>query len=298
VIGFLSARSADESAHLVSAFCRGLSEHGLIEGRNVAIEYRWANGQYDQLPGQAAEFVDRSVSVLAAFGGDMTARAAISATRTIPIVAVFIGDPVANGLVRSLNRPGGNVTGISNLNAVIESKRLGLLKELVPSADRVAALQNPDSPIAASQEYDLTQAARALGLRVEFFKARTEPELEQVFNRMAREHIPALHVGADAFFAASRGRLAQLAADHGIPTIYSLRDVPMVGGLMSYGNDLVDTYRLVGDYAGRIIKGAKPADLPVMQPTKFELVLNLKTANSIGLSIPANVLSIADEVIE
>ena len=298
VVGFLSARSREESAHLVAAFQRGLAELGFVEGQNAAIEYRWADGHYDRLPDQGAELVRKAVRVLVAVGGDMTARAAISVTREIPIVAVFIGDPVANALVASLNRPGGNITGISNLNAVIKSKRIGLLRELVPSAATVAALQNPDSPTAGSQRKDVEEAARGIGLQVRFWLASNERELETAFAAMAENRIPALHVGADAFFAAAREKLVQLAARYALPAIYSLRDVPQAGGLMSYGVDLLDTYRLVGVYAGRIIKGDKPADLPVMQPTKFQFVLNLKTAKTLGVSIPAGVLSIADEVIE
>ena len=298
VIGFLSARSREESAHLVAAFRRGLAEQGAIEGQNAAIEYRWADGRYDLLPEQAAEFVRRPVAVLVALGGDMTARAAISATRTIPIVAVFIGDPVTSGLVGSLNRPEGNVTGISNLNAVIESKRLGLLRELVPQARTMAALQNPWSPTAASQQKEIEEAAHTIGLRVLFWQASNEQELETAFEAMAQNRILALHVGADAFFAAARDKLAQLAARYVLPAIYSLRDVPLAGGLMSYGVDLLDTYRMVGVYAGRIIKGEKPVDLPIVQPTKFQFVLNLQTAKALGLAIPPGVLSIADEVIE
>jgi putative tryptophan/tyrosine transport system substrate-binding protein len=285
VIGFLSARSLEESAHLVAAFRQGLAEQGVVEGKGAAIEYRWADGHYDRLPEQAAEFARRPVAMLVAVGGDMTARAAISATRTIPIVAVFIGDPVASGLVASLNRPGGNVTGISNLNAVIESKRLGLLRELVPQADTVAALQNPDSPTAASQRRDLEEAARAIGLQVRFWQASTDHELEAAFEAMAKNRIAALHVGADAFLAAARNRLAQLAARYALPAIYSLRDVPLAGGLMSYGVDLHDTYRLVSVYAGRIIKGERPVDLPIVQPTKFQFVLNMKTAKALQLAV-------------
>jgi ABC-type uncharacterized transport system substrate-binding protein len=298
LIGFLSARSANESEHLVDAFRRGLSDEGAVEGRNVTIEYRWADGHYDRLPAQAVEFARRPVSVLVAVGGDMTARAAISATRTVPIVSIFIGDPVANGLVASLNRPGGNVTGVSNLNAVIESKRLGLLRELVPQAGTVGALQNPNSPTASSQQKDIEDAARSVGLRVQFWQASTDRELELAFASMVQDRISALHVGADAYFAGAREKLVQLAALHTLPTIYSLRDVPLVGGLMSYGVDLLDNYRLLGVYAGEIIKGAKPADLPVVQSTKFQFVLNLKTAKALGLTIPPGMLSIADEVIE
>ena len=281
VVGFLSARSAEESAHLVAAFRRGLAEQGLGEGEHVTIAFHWANGHYEVLPSQAADFARQSVSVMVAVGGDMTARAAISATQAIPIVAVFIGDPVAAGLVRSLNRPGGNVTGVSNLNAVIESKRLGLLRELVPRASTMGALRNPDSPTAANQQTEIEEAARAIGVEVRFWNASTEPELERAFATMAESRIAAVHVGADAFFAAAREKLVALAARHSLPAIYSLRDVPLVGGLMSYGVDLLDTYRMLGHYAGRIIKGAKPDDLPIAQSTKFQLVLNLKTAKAL-----------------
>ena len=298
VIGFLSARSSGESAHLVDAFRRGLAEQGAVEGRNVAVEYRWADGHYDRLPAQAAELAERPVAVLVAVGGDMTARAAISVTRIIPIVSVFIGDPVASGLVASLSRPGGNVTGVSNLNAVIESKRLGLLRELVPDADTLGSLQNPDSPVAMSQKKDIEDAARAFGIKIRFWQARSDGELEAAFASMVENRIPALHVGADAFLAAARDKLVQLAARYSLPAIYSLRDVPLAGGLMSYGVDLFDNYRLVGVYAGQIIHGAKPADLPVAQSTKFQFVLNLKTAKALGIIIPSGVLSIADEVIE
>lgn len=298
MVGFLSARSREESAHLVAAFRSGLAEQGAADGQNVGIEYRFADGHYDRLPGQAAEFVRRPVSVLVAVGGDMTARAAISATRTIPIVSVFIGDPVENGLIVSLNRPGGNVTGVSNLNAVIELKRLGLLRELVPQADTVGALQNPDSPTAASQRKDIEAAARALGIRIQYWQASSDRELVAAFEGMAQNRITALHVGADAFLASARDQLVQLSARYALPAVYSLRDVPVVGGLMSYGVDLIDTYRLVGVYTGRIIKGDKPGDLPVVQPTKFQFVLNLTTAKALRLTIPSGVLSIADEVIE
>ena len=298
VVGFLSARAAGESAHLVDAFRRGLAEHGLNEGQNLAIEYRWADGHYDRLPAQALQFSRMPVTVLVAVGGDMTARAAVAATSSIPVVAVFIGDPVANGFISSLNRPGGNVTGVSNLNAVIESKRLSLLRELVPQAGTVGALLNPDSPTVASQRREIDEAGRAVGLRIEFFHASADGELDAVFASVVKNRIPALLVPADAFFASSRDRLAALAAQHGVLSIYSLREAAVAGGLMSYGIDLLDTYRLIGDYAGRIINGAKPADLPVVQPTKFQFVLNLKTAKALGLTLPSGVLSIADEVIE
>jgi ABC-type uncharacterized transport system substrate-binding protein len=223
----------------------------------------------------------------------MTAKAAVSATRAIPIVAVFIGDPVVGGFVASLSRPGGNVTGVSNLNAVIETKR-----EVKPEIATVGALLNPDSLTAVSQQRDIEEAARTIGLRVQFLMASNDPELEAAFKSIVENRIPALLVPADAFFAASRDRLAELATRNAVPAIYSLREAAVSGGLMSYGNDLPETYRLIGTYAARIVKGAKPADLPVVQPTRFEFVLNLKTAKALGLTIPPGVIAIADDVIE
>jgi putative tryptophan/tyrosine transport system substrate-binding protein len=298
VIGFLSARSEKESAHLVAAFRKGLAEYGIIEGQNVTIDSRWAESHYERLAGQASDLLARQPTVLISVGGDMTAKVAAAATRTTPIVAVFIGDPVVGGLVASLSRPGGNVTGVSNLNAVIEAKRIGLLRDVKPGIATVGALLNPDSITAASQRKDIDEAARTIGLKVEFLEARNDSELDAAFKSIVQNKIPALLVPADAFFAAARDRLAELTASNRVPAIYSLRESVVSGGLMSYGNDLPDTYRLIGTYAARILKGAKPADLPVLQPTKFEFVLNRKTADVLGLTIPANVLSIIDEVIE
>jgi len=298
VIGFLSARSAAESAHLVNAFRRGLAELGLFDGQNVTVEYSWADSQYERLPVQAADLLKRPVDVVVAFGGDMTAHAALSATKTVPIVAVFIGDPVANGFIASLNRPGGNVTGVSNLNAVIESKRLGLLRELNPRMADVGALLNPASPTFAAQKKNIEDAARVSNLTIKFWNASTDDELEIAFESMAGNRDFALLVPADAYFASARAKMAALALRHLVPTIHSLREAAVAGALMSYGNDLPDTYRLIGTYAGRIIRGEKPVDMPVIQPTKFEFVLNLKTAKALGLTIPAGVLAIADEVIE
>jgi putative ABC transport system substrate-binding protein len=298
VIGFLSARSANESQHLVDAFRKGLAEYGIIEGQNATIDYRWADSHYERLAGQAGELLTRQPAVLISVGGDMTAKAAAAATRTIPIVAVFIGDPVVGGFVASLSRPGGNVTGVSNLNAVIEAKRIGLLRDVMPGIATVGALLNPDSIIAATQRRDIEEAARTIGLKVEFLEAKNQTELDAAFKSIDEKHITALLVLADAFFAAARDRLAELTATHRVPAIYSLRESVVSGGLMSYGNDLLETYRLIGTYAARIVKGAKPADLPVLQPTKFQFVLNRKTANALDLTIPANVLAIVDEVIE
>jgi putative tryptophan/tyrosine transport system substrate-binding protein len=255
-IGFLSARSAEESAHLVNAFRKGLAEFGIIEGQNVVVEYRWADSHYERLAGQAADLLVRQPVVLISVGGDMTAKAAAAATHTIPIVAVFIGDPVAGGFVASLNRPGGNITGISNLNAVIEAKRLGLLRDVKPGITTVGALLNPDSVTAATQRNDIEQAARSIGVKVEFLEAKNNSELDAAFKSIVENRVPALLVPADAFFAAARDRLAELAALNRIPAIYSLRESVVSGGLMSYGNDLPDTYRLIGNYAAHIVKGA------------------------------------------
>jgi len=283
---------------LVDAFRKGLAEHGLVEGQNVTIEYRWADSHYERLAGQASDLLTRQPAVLISVGGDMTAKAASTATKSTPIVAVFIGDPVLGGYVASLSRPGGNITGISNLNAVIEAKRIGLLRDVKPGITNVGALLNPDSVTAATQRKDIEEAARTIGLNVEFLEAKNDPELEAAFKSIVANRIPALLVPADAFFAAARDRLAELAAQNRVPAIYSLRESVVSGGLMSYGNDLPDTYRLIGTYAARIVKGEKPADLPVLQPTKFEFVLNRKAAMALELTIPAGVLSIVDEVIE
>jgi putative ABC transport system substrate-binding protein len=298
VIGFLSARSANESQHLVDALRKGLAEYGIIEGQNATVDYRWADSHYERLAGQAADLLARQPAVLISVGGDMTAKVAAAATHTIPIVAVFIGDPVVGGFVASLSRPGGNITGVSNLNAVIEAKRIELLRDVKPGLATVGALLNPDSITAATQRRDIEQAARTIGVKVEFLEAKNHPELDAAFKSIDEKHIPALLVPADAFFAAARDRLAELTASHRVPAIYSLRESVVSGGLMSYGNDLPDTYRLIGTYAARIVKGAKPADLPVLQPTKFGFVLNRKTASALELTIPANVLAIVDEVIE
>ena len=297
-VGFLSPRSPDESAHLVAAFRRGLAETGAIEDQNVAVEYRWALGEYDRLPLLAAELVGRPVAVLVSVGGEPAALAAKAATATIPIVAVFTDDPVERGLVASLNRPGGNVTGISGLNGTLEAKRLGLLHELVPQATTLGFLLNPTFPAAARQSREMQEAARAIGVQLQIFSAGTDPEIDLAFETIARQHIPGLVVAADTLYVTHRDRLVALAKRHAVPAMYSLREFTDSGGLMSYGIDLRDLYRSVGVYAGRILKGTKPADLPVMQPTKFELVINLNTSKLLGLNLSSGLLSIADEVIE
>jgi putative ABC transport system substrate-binding protein len=298
VIGYLSSRSPDESAHLLAAFRRGLAENGFVEGQNVRAEYRWALGEYDRLPAQAAELVHRPVAVLAATGGEPAALAAKAATAIIPVVATFAGDPVKQGLVASLSRPGGNVTGISNLATTLEAKRLGLLHDLVPQAATIGVLLNPASSTAANQLSDLQEAARTFSLQLHVLRASTDGEIDAAFESVAQNRIPALTMAGDPFFNSRRDKLVALAARHAVPSMYSFRDYAVSGGMMSYGIDLPDVYRQIGVYVGRILKGAKPADIPVEQPTKFEFVINLKTAKALGLTIPAGLLSFADEVIE
>jgi putative tryptophan/tyrosine transport system substrate-binding protein len=298
VIGFLNTRSPDDSAHLVAAFRRGLAENGYVEGQNVTVEYRWALGQYDRMPALAAELIRLSVGVLAATGDQPAALAAKAATATIPVVATFSDDPVASGLVASLNRPGGNVTGVSNLTSTLEAKRFGLLRDLVPQVATCGVLLNPTFPAVASQLRDIEEAARAVGLQLHVLRASTDGEIDMAFESVAQHRIRALAVAADPFLNTRRDKLAALAARHAVPAMYSFRDYVVAGGLMSYGIDLSDVYRQIGVYTGRVLKGAKPADLPVTQPTKFEFVINRKTAKTLGLAIPAGLLSFADEVRE
>jgi putative ABC transport system substrate-binding protein len=298
LIGFLSPRSPDESAHLVTAFRRGLAETGATEGQGSTVEYRWALGDYAKLPSLARELVSKQVNVLVAVGGEPAVLAAKAATSTIPIVGVFVGDPIERGLIDSLNRPGGNITGVSGINGTLEAKRLGLLHDIVHRAATLGVLMNPEFPAASRQLKDMQEAAHTIGVQLQIFRASTDAEIDAAFEAAARQHIPGLVVAADTLFVTHRDRLVALAARHRVPAIYSLHEFSALGGLMSYGIDLKDLYRNVGLYAGRILKGAKPADLPVMQPTKFELVINLKTAATLGLAIPPDVLSIADEVVE
>jgi putative ABC transport system substrate-binding protein len=298
VVGFLSSRSPNESEVHAAAFRRGLSEAGFVEGQNVAITYRWAEGHYERLPALASELVGLRVSVMATVGGAISALAAKPATATIPIVFVMGDDPVKLGLVTSFNRPGGNLTGVALLTGELGSKRLGLLCELVPDANAVGLLLNPKDPGAEVHRQDLEMAAKALGRRLLVLHASAETEFEQNFAMMTREHVGALVVANDPFFDSRRDQLIALAARTGVSAIYHIRDFPAAGGLMSYGTSLVDAYRQVGNYAGRILKGEKPADLPVMQPTRFELVINLKTVRALGLTVPPSLLARADEVIE
>ena len=295
VIGYLSSRSAGETAALVAAFRKGLGEAGFTEGQNVAIEYRWADGQYDRLPAMAAEFARQGVAVLVTTGGEPSALAAKAATSTIPIVFTVGGDPVKIGLVQSLNRPGG---GVSLLTTAPESKRLGLLHELVPGAKAVGVLIDPYYREAEAQERELREAAGTIGQPIHIAYAKNDAEVEQAFQTLVRQGADALLVGADPFFDTRRDRIIAFAAEHRLPAIYQFREHVAGGGLMSYGVDLPAGYRQVGNYAGQILKGTKPADLPIVQSIKFEFVINLKTAKNLGLEVPAMLLARADEVIE
>ena len=299
VVGFLSSRSPDELKHLVAAFRAGLQTGGgYVEGQNVTIEYRWAEGQYGRLPELAIDLVRLGVVVLVATGGEPSALAAKAATSTIPIVFSIGGDPVKFGLVASLGRPGGNTTGVSLLTTAPEGKRLGLLKELAPGAGVFGVLINPNSPAAEAQVRALQEAASAIGRQIQIANAGSDPELAAAFATLVQQRATALLVTADPFFDTRRDRIVALAGRFKLPAIYQFRDYAVAGGLMSYGISITDGYRQVGVYTGQILKGAKPADLPVQQPTKFELVINLKTANTLGVKISDNLLSIADEVIE
>jgi len=296
VVGFMSARSAADSSREVVAFRQGLAETGYEEGRNVAVEFRWAQGQFDSLPAIAGELVRRPVAVLAAVG--LSARVAKAATTTIPIVFGTGLDPVEEGLVTSLNRPGGNVTGATFLSGLLGAKRLGLLRDLVPGADVIALLVNPNTNVGQAQTKDVQEAARALGQSLVVLHGGSDESIDASFAALTQQHVAALMVGADPFFDTRRDRLIALAARHQVPAIYQLREYALAGGLMSYGASITDMYRQIGLYVGRILKGEKPGDLPVVQVTKFELVINLKTAKALGVKISDNLLTLADEVIE
>jgi putative tryptophan/tyrosine transport system substrate-binding protein len=298
VIGCLNSAAAAPIAHLLAAFRQGLGDAGYVEGQNVAIEYRLAEGQYDRLPALAADLVNRRVSVIAVGGGTVSALAAKAATATIPIVFISDSDPVKIGLVASINRPGGNVTGIHQLTAGLEAKRIGLLHELVPGATTIAVVVNPDYTDAEAQIREVQEAARTLGLQLQVLKASRESAFDAAFAAANAQRAGALLIASDPFLFSRRNQLVALAARHAIPAIYQFRECAAIGGLMSYGTRITDSYHQVGVYTGRILKGAKPADLPVVQSTKFEFVINLKTAKSLGMTIAPTLLAQADDVIE
>jgi putative ABC transport system substrate-binding protein len=298
VIGFLNSASPATYSHLLGAFRQGLKDSGFSEGENVAIEYRWAENEFDQLPPLARELVRRQVAVIAATGGIHSALAAKAATSTIPIVFNIGDDPVRLGLVASLARPGGNVTGVNNFIYELVAKRLALLRELVPSAVRVAVLVNPANAQTETTLRDVEAAARPIGLQIQITKASTAREIDAAFAALARDRIDCLFVPPDPLFISRRVQLVQLAARHALPATYPVRDFAEAGGLMSYGTNTADAWRQTGLYTGRILKGATPAELPVVQPTKFELVINAQTARMLGLTVPDKLLATADEVIE
>jgi ABC-type uncharacterized transport system substrate-binding protein len=298
VIGFLSSLSEKDSPRIMAPFRQGLAEAGYAEGRNVAIEYRFAEGQFARLPAMAADLVSRQVAVIAAVSGTPAGSAAKAATATIPIVFAMGSDPVSEGLVGSLNRPGGNITGATFYTVLVGAKRLELLRELVPKATTIAMLTNPKNPVSGVQRSDVEAGARTMGLQVRNFDVSSIDEIDAAFPTLARERPDALYVGADVIFFTHRKELAELATRLGLPAIYGDRDIAEVGGLMSYGASRPEAYRQAGVYVGRILKGEKAGDLPVMLATKFELVINLKTAKALGLTVPDTVLATADEVIE
>jgi ABC-type uncharacterized transport system substrate-binding protein len=297
VIGYLNSASPGPAAPYVAAFRQGLSESGYVEGQNLAIEYRWAEGRYDQLPALATDLVARKVDLIATSGGIPPARAAKNATSTIPIVFVG-GDPIAEGLVTSLARPGGNLTGMVFMTAELLPKLLELLSELVPQAEVIALLVNPNNPIPEPLMRDVQEGARAKGLQLHILTASTESEIDAAFAALVQLHAGAFILGPDPFLNSRREQIVALASRHAVPAVYDFRENAAAGGLISYGPSLTGTWRQVGIYVGRILKGAKPADLPVQQPTQFELVVNLKTAAALGLTIPPSILARADEVIE
>jgi putative tryptophan/tyrosine transport system substrate-binding protein len=298
LVGFLSSRSAEDTKKLVEAFRDGLQVSGFVEGKDIEIEYRWANGQYERLAALAADLIGRRLAVLVTTGAEPSALAAKAATTTIPIVFVVGGDPVRFGLAQSLNRPEGNVTGISSSTSVLVGKRLELLHELLPHNRAFAFLVNPNNPNAEFDAEDARKAAHDLGIELTVLNAATESELESAFAAAKKREVGGLSVDVDPFFGLARGKMLALAASYAIPTMWYFSYIVREGGLLSYAPDLADGYRQAGVYAAKILRGAKPAELPVLQPTKFELVINLKTAKALGLSIPEKLIALADEVIE
>jgi len=298
VVGFMSARSPAEASADLAAFRHGLGQTGYFEGKNVTIEYRWAEGHYDRLPAMAAELVARQVAVIAAVGGEPSGLAAKAATNTIPIVCTLGGDAVKAGLVTQLNRPGGNITGVTIVGVEIAPKRLELAHQLVPNASTLAVLINSKFPMGLAEAHDMQAAARSLGLQITVLDASNESEIETAFAVHGQQKIDGLIINTDPFLLGQRQQIVQLAARNNIPTVYFLREFVDAGGLMSYGPSVSNSYRQAGIYVGRILKGEKAGELPVVQPTKFDLVINLRTARTLGLDIPTNLLVRADEVIE
>jgi ABC-type uncharacterized transport system substrate-binding protein len=297
-IGYLSTRSPSEAKYVTDAFTQGLNENGYVEGRNLAIEFRWADLQYDRLPALASDLVRRQVAVIAAVGGSHSGLAAKAVTSTIPIVFVSAGDPVTFGLVTSLNRPGGNVTGISMITVALAPKRLELLHELVPVPAAIAMLVNPTSPYVEAETADVKASARVLGRQLRVLNAGTAQEIDAAFATLVQQRAGGLLVSGDPFFDSERDRLVALAAHYSVPAIYQWREFATIGGLISYGTSILDAYRQAGVYVGKILKGATPADMPVLQPTRFETVVNLKTAKALGVAVPDKLIVAADEVIE
>jgi putative tryptophan/tyrosine transport system substrate-binding protein len=294
----MGLETADRYADRLGPFHQGLKETGFVEGQNVAVEYRWAQGHYDRYPEMAAEFVRRQVTVIAATGGEPSPQSAKAATQTIPVVFTANGDPVREGLVASLNRPGGNITGITVFGTAAVTKRVQLIHELIPQATIIAYLMNPNHPSGEIEMRAAQTAARSLGKKMPVLSASNEREIDTAFATMTQQQASALVVASDPFFYSRRGELTSLAARHQIPAIYYLPGIVRAGGLMSYGNSLTDVFRLAGVYVGRILKGEKPGDLPVVQATKFELVINLQTARALGIEVPNSLQLLADEVIE
>ena len=298
VIGFLSSRSASDSASVEAAFRLGLQEAGYVEGQNVHIAFRWADGQFARLPALAADLVARRPTVIVAAGGEVTASVAKTATTTIPIVFIIGVDAIKAGLVASMNRPGGNLTGVTLFTGSLAAKRLELLRELVLGVGVIAVLANPRNSNAEAYETDVTEAARTLGQRLQLINASTESDIEMAFATLAKQQVGALVVMPDPFLNTRRDQIMGLAARHALPAIYDSREHAVAGGMMSYGASYTDVYRQAGIYTGKVLKGARPADLPIMQPTKFTLVINLKTAKSLSLEVPQKLLALAEEVIE
>jgi putative ABC transport system substrate-binding protein len=298
VVGFLSSRSPGESASMLVAFRDGLRDSGFVEGQNLAIAFRWAEGRYDRLPALAAELVSLPVAALFAAGGPPAALTAKAATTTVPIVFSAVNDPVQLGLVTSLNRPGGNVTGMSMFTSDLAAKSVGLLKDLLPATSVIAYLVNPTNPSADIYLKEAATAASVLGIQVRVFNASTERGLDEIFASLANAGVGGLVVPGEPFFDSQRDRIVALSSQHAVPAIYTYREYVVSGGLMSYGPSLADSYRKAAIYLGRVLKGEKPANLPVQQPTKLDLIINLKTAKALGLSIPDKLIAVTDEVIE